>query len=103
LKTAEVKTKKDMYIARARSAQASYKLQEMLSEFSTTSSLSALERMEDKVLQIESQAEAIGQLGSDNLETRFANLNSINNNVDVELAAMKTQMLKEVNNQPTEI
>lgn len=103
LKTAEVKTKKDMYIARARSAQASYKLQEMLSEFSTTSSLGALERMEDKVIQMEAQSAVISQLGGDNLETGFAKLNSINNNVDVELAAMKTQMLKEVNNQQQQI
>jgi phage shock protein A len=95
-KTAEVKTKKDMYIARARSAQASYKLQEMLGGMSPTSSLSALERMEDKVLQIESQAEATGQLCSDNLETRFAKLNYITD-VDSELAAMKTQMLDQVN------
>jgi phage shock protein A len=101
LKTAEVKTKKDMYIARARSAQASYKLQEMLSGVSDNSGLSALERMEEKVLQIESQAEAIGQLSSDNLETRFAGLKSINDNdVDAELAAMKTQMLDQVNNTP---
>jgi phage shock protein A len=96
LKTAEVKTKKDMYIARARSAQASYKLQEMLGGMSPTSSLSALERMEDKVLQLESQAEAIGQLGSDNLETRVAKLNYITD-VDAELATMKTQMLDQVN------
>ncbi|WP_353929926.1 PspA/IM30 family protein [Okeanomitos corallinicola TIOX110] len=98
LKISEVKTKKDMYIARARSAQASYKLQEMLSDVSNTSTLGALARMEDKVTQIESQAEVIGQLsGGDNLETRFADLNSISN-VDAELAAMKTQMLNDVNN-----
>lgn len=97
LKISEVKTKKDMYIARARSAQASYKLQEMLSGFSNTSALGALARMEDKVTQIESQAEVIGQLSGDNLETRFTELNSISN-VDAELAAMKTQMLNDVNN-----
>jgi phage shock protein A len=99
LKTAELKTKKDMYIARARSAQASYQLQEMLNEYSPTSSLRALERMENKVIEIESQAEAIGQLSSDNLETRFAKLKSTSN-VDAELAAMKTQMLNDVNNKP---
>jgi phage shock protein A len=102
LKISEVKTKKDMYIARARSAQASYKLQEMLSDVSNKSTLGALARMEDKVTQIESQAEVIGQLsGGDNLETRFADLNSISN-VDAELAAMKTQMLNDVNNTSSE-
>lgn len=94
LKTAEVKTKKDMYIARARSAQASYKLQEMLSEFSVRSSLSALERMEDKVMEMEAQSVAISQLSNNNLETELVKLNSINN-VEVELAAMKTEIFKE--------
>lgn len=99
LKTAEVKTKKDMYIARARSAEASSKIQEMLGGFAATSSLGALERMEDKVLQMEAQSAAMSQLDSNNLETRFAKLNSINN-VDAELAAMKTQMLDQANNTP---
>ncbi|AFZ57055.1 PspA/IM30 family protein [Anabaena cylindrica FACHB-243] len=95
LKIVEVKTKKDMYIARARSAQASYKLQEMLSGVSATTSLSAWERMEEKVLQMEAQTEVIAQLSSDDLETRFAKLKS-SNNIDAELTAMKTQMLGEV-------
>ncbi|MGM3305686.1 PspA/IM30 family protein [Anabaena sp. WFMT] len=94
-KIVEVKTKKDMYIARARSAQASYKLQEMLSGVSATTSLSAWERMEEKVLQMEAQTEVIAQLSSDDLETRFAKLKS-SNNIDAELTAMKTQMLGEV-------
>ena len=57
LKIAEAKTKKDMYIARARSAEASYRLQEMLDGVSANSSLSAFERMEEKVLQIEAKSE----------------------------------------------
>ncbi|WP_234300873.1 hypothetical protein [Sphaerospermopsis aphanizomenoides] len=36
-------------------------------------------------------------MSSENLETRFAQLNSIND-VDAELAAMKTQILDKVNN-----
>ena len=53
LKLAEVKTKKDMYIARARSAEVSYRLQEMLSGVSHQSGLSAFERIEEKILNIE--------------------------------------------------
>ncbi|MDZ8184262.1 MAG: PspA/IM30 family protein [Nostoc sp. ChiSLP02] len=97
LKIAEAKTKKDMYIARARSAEASYRLQEMLDGVSATSSLNAFERMEEKVLQIEAKSEAIAQLSSDDLETRFASLESTNN-VDAELAAMKVQVLNEAEN-----
>ncbi|MBW4614175.1 MAG: PspA/IM30 family protein [Desmonostoc vinosum HA7617-LM4] len=96
-KISEAKTKKDMYIARARSAEATYKLQEMLGGVSTTSSLNAFERMEEKVLQIEAQSEAIAQLGSDELETKFASLES-GNDVDAELAAMKAQVLNDAEN-----
>ncbi|MBD2450717.1 PspA/IM30 family protein [Nostoc sp. FACHB-152] len=94
LKISEAKTKKDMYIARARSAEASYKLQEMLSGVSTTSSLNAFERMEEKVFQIEAKSEAIAQLGSDDLQKQFASLES-SNDIDAELAAMKTQVQHE--------
>jgi phage shock protein A len=90
-KILEAKTKKDMYIARARSAEASYRLQEMLSSSSTTSSLNAFERMEEKVLQLEAKSEAISQLDSDDLQ-KFTSLES-NNSIDGELAAMKVQLL----------
>jgi phage shock protein A len=96
LKISEAKTKKDMYIARARAAAASYKLQDMLSEVSATSSLSAFERMEEKVLQIEAQSEAISQLDSNDLEKQFASLAAAND-VDGELAAMKAQALEDAN------
>ncbi len=95
LKIAEAKIKKDMYIARARSAEASYRLQEMLGGVSATSSLSAFERMEEKVLQIEAKSEAIAQLSGDDLETQFTSLES---NVDAELAAMKVQVLNQAEN-----
>ncbi|WP_341531175.1 PspA/IM30 family protein [Nostoc sp. UHCC 0302] len=98
LKIAEAKTKKDMYIARARSAEASYRLQEMLGGVSASSSLSAFERMEEKVSQIEAKSEAIAQLDSDKLETQFASLESTNN-VDAELAAMKVEVLNEAEKQ----
>jgi phage shock protein A len=94
LKISEAKTKKDMYIARARSAEASYKLQEMLSGVSATSSLNAFERMEEKVFQIEAKSEAIAQLDSDDLQKQFASLESAND-IDAELATMKTQVQHE--------
>jgi phage shock protein A len=101
LKLAEVKTKKDMYIARARSAEASYRLQEMLTGSSATSSMSALERMEEKVLQIEAQSEVASTLGGDDLEKRFASLDA-DHDIDTELAAMKTSMLDQgENSQPS--
>lgn len=90
-KIAEAKTKKDMYIARARSAQASQRINDMLGGVNTSSSLSAFERMEEKVLQLEAQSEAIAELGTDDLQKKFASLES-GNDIDAELAVMKAQL-----------
>ena len=92
LKIGEAKTKKDMYIARARSAEATVRLQDMLDTSSATSSLGAFERMEDKVLQIEAQSEAIAVLGTDDLQKQFDSLESAGD-IETELAAMKGQVL----------
>jgi len=90
-KLAEAKTKKDMYIARARSAKASEKLNEMLSTSGMNTSIAAFERMEEKVLELEARSEAIAELNADPLESRFAALEG--NDVDSELASMKAQLL----------
>ncbi|MDX2097514.1 MAG: PspA/IM30 family protein [Leptolyngbyaceae cyanobacterium bins.59] len=92
-KLAEMKTKKDMYIARARSAKASQQLNEMVGRVGTTSSsLSAFERMEEKVWQLEAQSQAIAELGADDLTQQFAALES-GTDVDSELQAMKARFL----------
>jgi phage shock protein A len=91
-KIGEARTKKDMYIARARSAQASVRLNEMLGGVNTSGSLNAFERMEEKVLQLEAQSEVIAELGTDDLQKKFASLEA-SNDIDAELVAMKTQLL----------
>lgn len=91
-KISEAKTKKDLYIARARSAQASQKINEMLGNMGTGTALTAFERMEEKVMQLEAQSEAIAELGSSDLEKRFASLEG-GNEVDSELAAMKASLI----------
>ncbi|MBD1844433.1 PspA/IM30 family protein [Cyanobacteria bacterium FACHB-63] len=90
-KIAEAKTKKDMYIARARSAKASEQLNQMLSSVGTGSAMTAFERMEEKVLQLEARSEAVAELGSDDLEKRFEALGQ-GDELDAELAAMKEQI-----------
>ncbi len=103
LKMAEVKSKKDMYIARARSAQASVKIQEMLGETANVGSLNAFERMEDKVMQLEAQNEAIAVSGSDELEKKFASLES-GNDIDAEIAQMRSQLAGNTENpQPKQL
>ena len=90
-KLAEAKTKKDMYIARARSAQASQNLNEMMNRMNPNSATSVFERMEEKVLELEAQSAAVADLGAGDLENRFAALES-GNDVDSELAALKARL-----------
>ncbi|WNZ24685.1 PspA/IM30 family protein [Leptolyngbya sp. NK1-12] len=90
-KLAEAKTKKDMYIARARSAQASQRLNEMMGRVGTRDAMAAFDRMEQKVLQLEAQAEVAAELNSGGeLEKKFRAIES--GSVDAELAAMKAQL-----------
>ncbi len=90
-KISEARTQKDLYIARARSAQASQKIQEMLGNVGTGSAMSAFEKMEEKVMQLEAQSEALEDLGSNELEKKFAALEG-GNDIDAELAALKANM-----------
>ena len=91
-KISDAKTKKDLYIARARSAQASQKINEMLGNMGTGSAMSAFEKMEEKVMQLEAQSEVIAELGSNELEKKFAALEG-GKEIDAELAALKAKMI----------
>jgi len=91
-KISEAKTKKDMLKARAQAAKASEQLQKTVGNLGTSSAMSAFERMEDKVLQMEARSEAAAELAGADLESQFAQLES-GSNVDDELAAMKAQLL----------
>ncbi|KAK6911443.1 PspA/IM30 [Dillenia turbinata] len=73
-KIQEAKSKKDTLKARAQSAKTATKVSEMLGNVNTSSALSAFEKMEEKVLAMESQAEALGQLTNDDLEGKKGEL-----------------------------
>lgn len=90
-KISEAKTKKDLYIARARSAKATQQINEMMGRTSTGGAIAAFERMEEKVMQLEAQSEAVAELGQDDLERRIAALGEADD-VEAELAAMRTQI-----------
>jgi len=89
-KISEAKNKKDMYIARARSAEATQRVNELMSGVNTGSSLSAFEQMEDRVNEMEASAQASQELGQDDLEQQFASLEQ-GGNVDEELNQLKQQ------------
>lgn len=90
-KISEAKTKKDMLKARANAAKAQKQLQETIGGIDTSSAMSAFERMEDKVMQIEAESESAAELGGSGLEQQFAQLEA-SSGVDDELAALKAQL-----------
>jgi len=89
-KISEAKNKKDMYIARARSAEATQRVNEFLQGVNTGNSLSAFEQMEERVYEMEASAEASQEMGQDDIEQQFAALEQ-GSNVDTELNEMKQQ------------
>lgn len=89
VKISEAKTKKDMFVARARSAAASKRLQEMMA---TGGSMAVFDQMEQKVTELEAQSEALAELNTDPLERQFAALEGGTGAVDRELAAMKQRL-----------
>ncbi|KAL5576237.1 hypothetical protein UlMin_017936 [Ulmus minor] len=89
-KIQEARSKKDTLKARAQSAKTQTKVSELLGNVNTSSALSAFEKMEEKVMAMESQAEALGQLTADDLEGKFALLEG--SSVDDDLANLKKEL-----------
>ena len=90
-KIVEVKAKKDLYIARVRSAQASQKLVEMLQKNRAGGFVAAFEQMEDKVMELEAQSLALSELEANELENQFAALEN-GGDIEGELEALKAQL-----------
>lgn len=90
-KISEAKTKKDMLKARASAAKANEQLQSSMGSLNTSGSMAAFERMEEKVLMMEAKSQAASELAGSSLEAQFQELES--SDVDLELEAMKAQML----------
>lgn len=91
-KLAEAKSKKDTLKARAQSAKASKQVNEMVGSLSTSSAVSAFEKMEEKVMNMEAESEAIGQIaGPDTIDEKFLALEG--GTVDDDLAALKAKTL----------
>lgn len=94
-KISEAKSKKDQYVARARTAKTSARVNDMLSSVSTSGGLEAFERMKAKVEELEVQADVSRELSSGgaadaSLESKFKALEG--DSVDDELQQMKRQI-----------
>ena len=98
-KILEAKSKKDQMVARARTAQSTQKVNDMLSGVTGKTSMDAFSRMEEKVNALEAAAEVSAEMGSlggpalpgsaeSSIEDQFKALEA-SNSVDDELAKMK--------------
>ncbi len=90
-KIADARTQKDMYIARARAAQSSVRLNEMLTKVGNAGAVNAFERMESRVLDLEAQAEIADTLAVDPLDKQFSQMEK-QLQIDRQLAQMKAQI-----------
>ena len=96
-KISEAKTKKDLYVARARSAKASEKLNQVLGNINTSGTMSAFEQMENKVIQLEARSQAMAELNATEIDQQFLSLEA-GSDIDAELAAMKAELLPRTQN-----
>ena len=62
-KLIEAKSKKDTLKARAKTAQTSRQIADMVQGLNTSNAVSAFERMEEKVMSLEAEAESTLQVG----------------------------------------
>ncbi len=90
-KISEAKTKKDMLKARLSAAKANQQLQNTIGNMNSGSAVSAFERMEDKVMQMEAVSQSAGELAGIGEDQKWASLEA-GSDVDDELAAMKAQL-----------
>jgi len=102
-KILEAKAKKDQMVARARTAQSTQQVNDMLGGITGKTSMDAFTRMEDKVEALEAAAEVSAEMGSLNgnslpgssgssVENQFKMLEA-SSSVDSELEAMKRNLL----------
>jgi phage shock protein A len=90
-KLAEAKMKKDTLKARAQSAKSARAINDMVAGLDTSSALGAFERMEEKVMSLEAQADAAQMLvAPDSVESKFRALEG--SAVEDDLASLKAAL-----------
>jgi len=89
----KMKNKKDLLVARAESAKAQKSINQAMSGFGTDNAAKGFDRMSEKVLQMEAEAQASGELRSSNrsLDDELDKLGG-GSEVDDELAALKASI-----------
>ncbi|GKS10806.1 PspA/IM30 family protein [Paenibacillus chitinolyticus] len=89
----KMKNKKDLLIARAEAAKAQKHINQAMSGFGTDNAAKGFDRMSEKVLQLEAEAQASGELRSKgkSLDDELDQLGK-SDGIDDELAAMKAKL-----------
>ncbi|NHN29285.1 PspA/IM30 family protein [Paenibacillus agricola] len=89
----KMKNKKDLLVARAEAAQAQKQINQAMSGFGTDNAAKGFDRMSEKVLQMEAEAEASNELRSGNrsLDDELNNLDK-SSGVDDDLAELRARM-----------
>ena len=91
-KIQDAKTKKDTLKARAQAAKTTSKVTGVVGSIDTSNALAAFEKMEEKVLRLEAEADAISSMSEvDKLTDEFKLLKGTDD-IDAELAAMKKEI-----------
>jgi phage shock protein A len=90
VKLGEIRAKRDVYLVRARSAEASQRMTEMMSRYNPNGTEAVFERMEEKITQLEAQAELGQELGRDRVDEAFRGLEA-GEDVEAQLALLRRQ------------
>ncbi len=90
-KIEEAKSKRALLIARQRRAEAERTIHQTVSGISDSSALNAFDRMQDRVLDAEAEAEALNEMRQPSLEDEFDKLDK-KDEIDDELAKLKARL-----------
>lgn len=90
-KIEEAKQKRALLIARQRRAEAERAIHQTVSGISDSSALNAFDRIQDKVLDAEAEAEALSEMRQPSLEEEFDKLGKTDE-IDDELAKLKARL-----------
>ena len=90
-KIEEAKSKRALLIARQRRAEAERTIHQTVSGISDSSAINAFDRMQDRVLDTEAEAEALSEMRQPSLEDEFDKLDK-KDEIDDELAKLKARL-----------
>lgn len=90
-KIEEAKNKRALLVARQRRAEAERAIHQTVSGISDSSALNAFDRIQDKVLDAEAEAEALSEMRQPSLEEEFDKLDK-KDEIDDELAKLKARL-----------